>query len=219
MLGTDIAPKSVRVINDRYTVKFLLTWYKNRHPIISGEDLGVDNRFIPRDIHFHWGNENDRGSEHLIEGKRHALEMHIVCYNKRYGSVANATNNPDGVMVISQLFYATSFAKKYFFSDFIGMVKETGSEVKLSNHLCRFALDELILVPAHEWNYARYSGSFTTPPCYENVTWLVFLHPQPVSPSQLYRFRQIQGLKRHIGDNFRPIQKRTEDHMCQVNAD
>lgn len=219
ILGMAYAPKSVHIINDRYTVKFLFNWRKNRHPTIRGPELGAKNRFIPREVHFHWGHKSDRGSEHLIEGRQFALEMHIVSFNARYGSVANATRKPDGILAISQLFRATSFAKKYFFSDFIEQVKATGSQVEMTSHLCRFAFDEIIQIPASQWNYVTYSGSFTTPPCYENVKWLVFLQVQPMAEGQLFRLRQLQGLSGHIGDNFRPVQKWKSHRQCWINSE
>lgn len=209
----------MEIINDRYTVKFQFTWTPYRHPVIRGGELGGKSRFIPREIHFHWGHRSDRGSEHRIDGQQFALEMHIVSFNARYGSVANATTRPDGVLVLSQLFRSAEIAQKLFFSDFIEQVRETDSRVTMTSHLCRFAFDELIQVPSQEWNYVTYSGSFTTPPCYENVTWLVFLHVQPVAESQLYRLRHLQGLGGHIGDNFRPVQNRKTPRKCSINAD
>lgn len=219
MMGTNIAPKSVQVINDRYTVKFQFTWPKDNHPYIRGEELGVGNRFIPREVHFHWGHHSDRGSEHLIDGQQFSLEMHLVSFNEKYGTVANATDKPDGILAISQLFRSTGMAKKFFFSDFIEQVHETGTEVQMTTHLCRFALDELVQVPSDQWNYVKYAGSFTTPPCHGKVTWLVFLDVQPMAESQLYRLRQLQGLNGQIGDNFRPIQNRDSHRSCRINVD
>lgn len=210
----------MQILNDRYTVKFLFTWTKGRHPVIRGAELGgKTNRFIPREVHFHWGHKSNRGSEHMIDGHQHAFEMHIVSYNARYGSVSNAIGQADGILAMSQLFRSTSYAKKYFFSDFIDQVRETGSEVLMTSHLCKFAFDEIIQVPSVEWNYVTYSGSFTTPPCYENVTWLVFLNVQPMAESQLYRLRQLQGLSGSIGDNFRPVQNRKVHRKCRVNTE
>lgn len=217
MSHTDYPPKSVEIINDRYTVKFRLNWNPHRRPFIHGEEL--NGRFIPREVHFHWGQQSDRGSEHMIDGQKFALEMHMVNFNARYGSVANATNKPDGILVISQLFRSVKVAKKQFFSDFISQVRTIESQVLMTTHLCKFALDELIQVPSEEWNYVIYPGSFTTPPCYEQVTWIVFLTVQPVSESQLLRLRQLMGLNGQIGDNFRPVQDTNSRRNCLINTD
>jgi carbonic anhydrase len=50
--------------------------------------------------------------------------------------------------------------------------------------------------------YYRYSGSLTSPPCTEGVTWLVLRQAQEVSQSQLDRLRRL------IAPNARPIQPR-----------
>ena len=220
MKNTNVAPKSVQVLNDRYTMKFLLDWDTDKDvPYIQGAELGAQDRFIPREIHFHWGHKSTRGSEHLIDGQQFALEFHIVNYNERYGSVADAINRPDGLLAVSQLFRAATFSKKYFFMDFIDLVKETGSHFEMTSHLCRFALDNLIQIPPDQWNYVIYQGSFTTPPCYEHVKWMVFLDVQPVSEGQLARLRELKGLNGQIGDNFRPIQNHIIHRHCQINMD
>lgn len=218
-MGTDLPPKTVKIMNDRYTIKIQFTWPLDKRPYIRGDELGKGNRFIPREVHFHWGHSSDRGSEHTIDGQQFALEMHLVSFNERYGTVSNATDKPDGILAISQLFRSTAMAKKHFFSDFIEQVRETGSEVEMTTHLCRFALDEIMQVPSDQWNYVKYAGSFTTPPCHGKVTWVVFLDVQPMAESQLYRLRQLQGLNGQIGDNFRPIQNGDYQRQCRINAD
>jgi carbonic anhydrase len=46
----------------------------------------------------------------------------------------------------------------------------------------------------------RYPGSLTTPPCSEDVSWLLMVEPVGISAAQLDRFSEI------IEDNNRPIQ-------------
>lgn len=48
-------------------------------------------------------------------------------------------------------------------------------------------LDMNKLLPADK-TYWRFSGSLTTPPCSEGVTWLVLKHPLTVSAEQLQKF-------------------------------
>lgn len=49
--------------------------------------------------------------------------------------------------------------------------------------------------------YYTYPGSLTTPPCDENVTWIVLEQPAQMSQEQFKAFKGI------LGNNFRPIQE------------
>ena len=45
------------------------------------------------------------------------------------------------------------------------------------------------------WDIFRYAGSWTSPPCYENVLWSVFVQRQGITQDQLDKFKGIQGGK------------------------
>ena len=49
-------------------------------------------------------------------------------------------------------------------------------------------------------SYFTYEGSLTTPPCTENVTWVVLTNPATMSAAQYDAFRSI------LGNDFRPTQ-------------
>ena len=52
----------------------------------------------------------------------------------------------------------------------------------------------------HTASYYTYEGSLTTPPCTENVTWVLLKTPAAMSAAQFGAFRSI------LGNDFRPIQ-------------
>lgn len=211
----DYRPESVELINDHYTVKYLLTWYNNKNPLISGSFLG-NNEYIPRDIHFHWGRNDTQGSEHSINSRKYSLEMHIVCYNSKYGSVAEAKFFNDGILVIGQLFQVKNHAPSYFFLDFLPRVSRTRSKIVLKDKLCAFNLGEFLNVDAlSKGSFVVYNGSFTTPPCYEDVTWVIPLKVNSIDRRKMNFFREIQGLDGRLVDNYRPIQP-TNTRKCLV---
>ncbi|KAL3212279.1 hypothetical protein MRX96_036039 [Rhipicephalus microplus] len=47
-------------------------------------------------------------------------------------------------------------------------------------------------------SYWTYEGSLTTPPWYENVTWIVYKHPIVVSPEQLAAFRTLMSYEEKV---------------------
>lgn len=48
------------------------------------------------------------GSEHTILGYSFAAEGHIVSYNAKYGTLANAVAQPDGLAVLG-VFYRVNY--------------------------------------------------------------------------------------------------------------
>ncbi|KAL5006486.1 hypothetical protein ScPMuIL_015292 [Solemya velum] len=66
-------------------------------------------------------------------------------------------------------------------------------------------------LPSSYGEFYRYTGSLTTPPCYESVLWTVFTDFIPISDNQMAEFRNLtyihsDGNTKPIEDNFRPIQ-------------
>ncbi|MEO1589731.1 MAG: carbonic anhydrase family protein [Cyanobacteria bacterium J06632_22] len=57
------------------------------------------------------------------------------------------------------------------------------------------------LLPTDSTQAFRYRGSLTTPPCSEDVTWLVLANPVTASTAQIERFKAL------IGTNARPTQQ------------
>ena len=60
-------------------------------------------------------------------------------------------------------------------------------------------IDALSLLPRTPAYYS-YDGSFTTPPCTEQVKWVVMVQPVSLSKQQIMRFRAV------IDGNNRPVQ-------------
>ena len=44
---------------------------------------GLNGTYAFAQLHFHWGSNSKKGSEHTITGKRFAMEAHLVYYNKK----------------------------------------------------------------------------------------------------------------------------------------
>ena len=69
-------------------------------PAVSGS-AAFGDLFLFEQLHFHWGSKNSLGSEHSIFGQKFPVEMHIVHYNDKYGSIEEAFDRPDGLLVIA----------------------------------------------------------------------------------------------------------------------
>lgn len=128
-------------------------------------------------FHFH------AGSEHTIRGKQYPLEVHLV---HRHA----ATNQ---LAVIGVFF--TKGRPNPFLDNFMGHLPHDEDDHYSSEH----HVDAEDLLPANR-SYFTYSGSLTTPPCSEIVTWIVMEKPVFASEEQLDAFADI------LHDNYRPVQ-------------
>ncbi|XP_061746357.1 carbonic anhydrase-related protein isoform X3 [Nerophis ophidion] len=149
--------RDCEVINDGHAVRIIL----KSKSVVSGGPLPADHEYELHEVRFHWGKENQRGSEHTVNFKAFPMEGKskiIPCFNPN-------TLLPDPLLR----------------------------------------------------DYWVYKGSLTTPPCSENVTWILYRYPLTISQLQIEEFRRLRshvkgaelaadGSDGMLGDNFRPTQ-------------
>ncbi|XP_076343777.1 carbonic anhydrase 1-like isoform X2 [Tachypleus tridentatus] len=176
----------------------------NQNPAIEAGGLG--NRYKFLQLHFHWGKSDSRGSEHTINGKEYPMEMHLVHYNNKY-SPSDADKHHDGLAVLGVLFMISKEDNQNLSAiiDKLSSIQYKNSEVNLDKGL------KLKSLLPDTFPYFRYSGSLTTPPCSEVVTWTVFVDTVEISTAQLKQFRNLkEGMPNEdsmaLVDNHRPIQ-------------
>src|SRR5437764_9910436 len=58
------------------------------------------------------------------------------------------------------------------------------------NDWTTFRIDASRILPSDR-SYYTFSGSLTTPPCSEDVTWFVLKHPTTISAEQIEQFSQL----------------------------
>lgn len=127
-------------------------------------------------FHFH------TPSEHTVGGKSFGMELHLVHKNDQ-GALA----------VVGVLLEPGS--ENAAFKDVWASMPERAGVSKIVNA----KVDANKLLPEVR-QYYTYSGSLTTPPCSEGVTWLVLKAPVQVSKKQLKKIHSI------IHKNNRPVQ-------------
>lgn len=101
--GISNIPEWTQIINQGHTVMAELVYMAGKQPTITGGPLkkGV---YEFSQFHFHWGSDNSKGSEHLINGKGGPMEIHLVFFNQKYSNFMNASTKPDGLSVIGFLY-------------------------------------------------------------------------------------------------------------------
>ncbi|XP_041852112.1 carbonic anhydrase 12 isoform X1 [Melanotaenia boesemani] len=143
------------------------------------------HRYNAAQLHFHWGSSGrPAGSEHTVNSKQYAAEMHVVHYNSdKYANISMAVDKSDGLAVLGVLIEIGEFNPAFEqFLKFINGVKYRDQKVQVSGFNIR------TLLPARLDEYYRYDGSLTTPPCYPSVLWTVFRNPVAISQKQFFSF-------------------------------
>jgi carbonic anhydrase len=130
-------------------------------------------RYELQQFHFH------SPSEHTVDGKQAPLEAHFV-HRSADGKLA----------VVAVLLHKATAASAY--ASVLGALPRTGETRTVD-------IDLPALLPQDRTHFA-YSGSLTTPPCSEDVKWLVMLGPQELSAGEIDAFRA------HYAKNARPVQ-------------
>ena len=150
-----------------------------------------DTRYTLLQFHFH------APSEHTVAGKLFDMELHLV------------HKNEDGSLAVVGVLIETGSHNDAYDPVWAHLPAVPGEpqRVTVDKH---FPLDPRALVspdrqiedvvPQSFPNYYRYDGSLTTPPCSEDVTWIVLTTPIEMSETQIAAFKAI------MHNNNRPVQ-------------
>ena len=185
--------------------------------IVSLLGLAVNNDVYQfHELHFHWDQNDTSGSEHSIHGSRQALEMHLVHWNVKYGSMEAAAAKPDGLTVVAVLF-GVSIEENYAMSpiiDYLDDVIPYDSEVSIGQS---FNLKSLL--PVSFQTFYKYKGSLTTPPCSQSVNWILVTQVQKISYAQLNEFTQLDNRENRLFGNTNRILQPLNDRIVEVSSD
>lgn len=146
--------------------------------VSDGNTLRLDDAsFSLQQFHFHAPSENE------IDGKQFPLEGHFVYKDK------------DGALAVLALMFKEEKANPQLAKAWQQMPAKVNQAAILMQ-----PVDINGLLPENRAFY-RFSGSLTTPPCSEGVTWMVLEEPVSASAEQI---RQFLSVLHHA--NNRPVQ-------------
>ncbi|XP_023596449.1 carbonic anhydrase 5B, mitochondrial isoform X2 [Trichechus manatus latirostris] len=172
--------------------------------VIRGGPL--EHNYRLKQFHFHWGAINTWGSEHTVDSKCYPAELHLVHWNAvKFESFEDATLMENGLAVIGVFLKLGKHHKE------LQKLVDVLPSVKHKNTVVEFgSFDPSCLMPTCP-DYWTYSGSLTTPPLSESVTWIIKKQAIEVDDDQLEQFRTLlftsEGEKeKRMVDNFRPLQ-------------
>ena len=155
----------------------------------TGSYIELDGvRYDVAQFHYH------APSEHELDGKSFPAELHLV------------HRSADGKLAVVGLLLQEGAANATF-DPFINNLPPETSDVKDAG----VRINAMDFLPGIQTTY-RYSGSLTTPPCSEGVSWLVMTTPVELSSAQL---SQLEGL---FEGNNRPVQPLNDRSLIEDNT-
>jgi len=175
--------------------------------VLSGGPLGSDYQVLQ--LHFHWGSDDNQGSEHTLDGQSFPMEMHIV--HKKVGEPNFL--DVEGGLAVTGFFFEIDDSDNAAIEPLVEAlthIMNPADDFDMSNS--DFKITDLIAGVAPRGHgeqtlYSSYSGSLTTPGCMEIVNWINFIKPIKISSAQLAKFRMLKdGEDEDVVDNFRPTQ-------------
>ncbi|KAK1329087.1 hypothetical protein QTO34_011264 [Cnephaeus nilssonii] len=158
---------------------------------------GLPGKYVAVQLHLHWGQKGSlMGSEHQINSKATAAELHIVHYDSdSYNSLSEAAKSPEGLAVLGILIedkvrldfreISHSHCKKRRKKKYQEARDEERGQMTA---VPPFSVKELL--PPVLAQYFRYNGSLTTPPCHQSVLWTVFSQKVQISKGQLEKLQE-----------------------------
>jgi len=169
--------------------------------ILSGGHLTDDYQILQ--LHFHWGSDDTRGSEHTLDGKMFPIEVHIV--HKKVGEPNFLS--VEGGLAVTGFFFEISPDDNPALEPLVSVLANVvNPDDKFDMAGSAFMITDLI-ADVKDTGFSTYSGSLTTPGCMEIVNWINFIKPIPISSAQLAKFRMLKdGSNEDIVDNYRPVQ-------------
>ena len=159
----------------------------NGHTIMvnyePGSSISVSGRrYALKQFHFH------RPSEERINGKGYEMVVHLV----------HADEEGDLAVVAILLQQGKDNALVH------ELWKDLPKEKEKEESVANVRVSAAGLLPVDR-SYYTFSGSLTTPPCSENVTWFVLKHPVTVSSAEIERFSRLY---RHDARPTQPLYDR-----------
>jgi len=169
-IAFDYKPSPLKIVDNGHTIQV---------DYAPGSFITVHSmRYELVQFHFH------KPSEERINGKSADMVAHLV------------HKNADGNLAVVAVLLNTGHANKLVETLWKNLPPEKERETAVEG----VQVNAADLLPAKKAGYYTFTGSLTTPPCSEGVTWFVLKTPTSISNSEVARFAQLYPM------NARPTQ-------------
>jgi carbonic anhydrase len=149
-------PVSIKVNNNGHGATVVFNYNDSNVPQITGGPLN-DDIYNFHSFHMHWP------CEHSLQDSECSMELHLVHFNSKYGTIANAISQSDGLAVIGIQYIAViNEMENLPFTALIDDVEDYNSVYIESEKVFNYydVLQNIELT-----RFYSYLGSLTTPSC------------------------------------------------------
>ncbi len=169
-IAFDYRPSPLRIIDNGHTVQV---------DYAPGSSITVQGKqYELVQFHFH------KPSEERINGKSSDMVAHLVHKDR------------DGNLAVVAVLLKTGGSSSLIETLWKNVPKQKGKERDVQG----VEVNAADLLPANKGAYYTFTGSLTTPPCSEGVTWFVLKDPISISKDEVARFAHLYPM------NARPTQ-------------
>ncbi|KAL5012366.1 hypothetical protein ScPMuIL_010917 [Solemya velum] len=157
-------------------------------------------------LKFHFGHDNNSGSEHHIGQRSFPAEIQLISYNTDlYKNITHAERSPRGIAVIA-LFVQIQESDNDEFS----VISKLLQDIQFKDDRVEIEALNLKNIIPNSMQYITYEGSLTYPGCYETVTWLLINKPIYIGLNQINLLRETREGGREnpqafMAGNTRPL--------------
>ena len=160
---------NLRIIHQEHVLDALDNGHTIQVNVDDSDTLTIgEQSFDLVQYHFH------APSEHSVDGEHYPMEMHLV-----HQSAA-------GELAVVGVFIAEGEHNAAFDPVWNNMPIETGAVKHIEN--VNVDIDDMLPSDLTSW---RYQGSLTTPPCSEDVRWIVLQTPIQLGSGQIQQFKNL----------------------------
>jgi len=160
-IAFDYKPSPLKIVDNGHTIQV---------DYAPGSFIAVQGkRYELVQFHFH------KPSEEKINGQSADMVAHLV------------HKNADGNLAVVAVMLKTGHANKLVETLWKNLPPEKERETAVEG----VRVNAADLLPAKKAGYYTFTGSLTTPPCSEGVTWFVLKTPTSISSSEVARFAQL----------------------------
>lgn len=190
---------------------------QNPNILATFNDNGRERQYRLISGHFHWGLENQPGSEHEINGRMYKGELHLVHFATDVDR-SKVTTVADAIMVIGIFIQEDTMetAPQYDVPAYKELFNSLSSIRKPQTNTTGKVVPADLLPNNKDFSknlFYHYKGGLTTPGCFGVVNWVVLKTPIRLSSELIKKSfytdgpeQEFEGSMKPQGGNYRPVQ-------------